>query len=196
VRVPDYKRAVAVLALLSSGCASPIVLDSSFVDPARPPTAENTRIASRPHCRLVVEALFDARTHLGALGKVGNRPVKWPTDFEHWMHSVLQGLNHRGIDTSFAGPEAAGSGLSATVTLRTAWVSTIETSKTATVVMHVQLRRGSQPLAQHDYRGSRTAVNWASAEAEVRRLIDHAFAQALDKLAADVRAECPAPAVS
>jgi hypothetical protein len=192
VRVPDYKRAVAVLALLSSGCASPIVLDSSFVDPARPPTAENTRIASRPHCRLVVEALFDARTHLGALGKVGNRPVKGPTDFEHWMRSVLEGLNHRGIDTSFAGPEAAGSGLSATVTLRTAWVSTIETSKTATVVMHVQLRRGSQPLVQHDYRGSRTAVNWASAEAEVRRLIDHAFAQALDKLAADVRAECPA----
>jgi hypothetical protein len=195
--VPNYKLATALLALLSSGCASPIVLDGAFIDPARPLAAENTRNASRPQCRLVVDALVDARAQQGALGKVGNRPVKGPTDFEHWMRSVLEGLNHRGIDTSFAGPEAAGSGLSASVALRTAWVSTIETSKTATVVMHVQLRRGSQPLAQHDYRGSQTAVNWASAEAEVRRLIEHAFAQALDKLAADVRrAECPGPAVS
>jgi hypothetical protein len=190
VRVPNYTPAVVLCALLSSGCASPIVLDGSFSDPGRPQAVESSRNAASPHCRLIVDSLVDARTQRGALGKVGNRTVRGPVDFERWLRNVLEGLNQRGVDTSFAVPAAAGSGLSANVALRTVWVSAIETSKTATVVMRVQLRRGSQPFAPRDYRGSHTGINWASTESEVRGLIERAFAQALDELAADVRAEC------
>lgn len=138
----------------------------------------------------VVE-IVDDRTDPSVLGAVAGRTVRAPADMHAWMRSVIGGLDRSGIAVEFDDQEAAGpSELVAKAELKTAWVSSATTAKTASVVLSLRYFRAGELIKAADYRGSISAPNWGSTQDEIQRMIDRAFDQVLSQAAADIRAAC------
>ncbi len=190
-------RSVSVSMLLAlSGCAAPppYTLTGSFADPdTSPASAPRVRAArTATPCPLQIGRVSDLRTQPGILGNVAGRTVRAPESVEAWLHNVLgAGLASRGITPHFdRRPEGVADPLMADVALRTAWVSDLHTSKSATAVLNLRLKRGEALLGERDYRGADTVMNWASGDGELQRMVDRAFGRALDQIAVDLRAAC------
>jgi hypothetical protein len=185
-----------VLAATLLGCASqsPYRLTGSFADPdTSPANAPRSRAAKNaPPCPLQIGVVSDLRMQPGILGNVGGRTVRAPESVEAWLNNVLgAGLASRGITPYFdRRPEGVTDPLTADVALRLAWVSDLHTSKTATAVLNLRLKRGESVLREHDYRGMDTVMNWSSGDGELQRMVDRAFGRALDQMATDLRAAC------
>jgi len=187
--------AVLVAAALG-GCASqpPYTLTGSFADPdtstANAPRVRASKDAA--HCPLQIDRIADLRTDPGILGNVAGRTVRAPESVDAWLHNVLgAGLASRGVTPHFdRRPQGVADPLTADVALRTAWVSDIHTSKSATAVLNLRLKRGEALLGERDYRGADTVLNWSSGDGELQRMVDRAFGRALDQIARDVRAAC------
>jgi hypothetical protein len=148
-------------------------------------------------CTLIVDAIADLRSDPMVLGSVASRPVRAPADVNAWLQSVVQGFESRGINVSFdSNPTGEADPLVASLSLRLAWVDEIHISKTATTLWHMRLRRGERQLADADYRGADTVMNWSSGDAELQRMVDRALGKSLDLMAADVRGACAARTVA
>jgi hypothetical protein len=185
-------------ALVLSACISPVpmTISESFSNPATDPSSATIhlpRSSATPSCTLIVATITDARTDPALLGNVAGRPVRGPTNANAWLHNVIEGLQTRGIDASFdVNPRAEAMPLVADLTLRLAWVSDLHTSKNATTLWHMTLRRGDRSLGAFDYRGADTSLNWSSGDGELQRMVDRALGRALDAMAADVHSACGA----
>lgn len=184
----------AAAALLGCATQPPYTLTGSFADP-------DTTTASAPRfhlaknalpCPLQIGIVSDLRTAPGILGNVAGRTVRAPESVEAWLNNVLgAGLASRGIKPHFDRlPDGTADPLTADVALRLAWVSDLHTSKSATTVLNLRLKRGQSLLREHDYRGMDTVMNWSSGDGELQRMVDRAFGRALDQMAADVRTAC------
>jgi hypothetical protein len=186
----------ALVAAAICGCASqpPYTLTGSFADPdTSGANAPRTRVAKNAAaCPLLIGRVADLRAQSGVLGTVAGRTVRAPGNVDAWLNNVLgAGLASRGVTPYFdRRPEGVANPLTADVGLRLAWVSDIHTSKNATTVLNLRLKRGETVLAEHDYRGADTVMNWASGDGELQRMVDRAFGRALDQMAADLRAAC------
>ncbi|HET9472904.1 MAG TPA: hypothetical protein VFO82_03370 [Steroidobacteraceae bacterium] len=190
--------AATLVALLAAACAlEPMTLAGAFSNPEtqlpnepRPPRARTPAA----NCTLIVDAIYDTRSEPKLLGTVAGRPVYAPTDVKAWLHNVVAGLGTRGVavdfDTNTAQQTAP---LVATLTLRTAWVSELHTSKATNTVWQMRLRRGETLIEESNIRGADTVMNWSSGDGELQRMVDRAFGRALDQIAARVRAACDAP---
>ena len=187
---------VPLAAALLAGCVSPVplTLSESFSDPAtRPVDAPHPprRAPNAPPCVAIVDRLADVRTDPGLLGNVAGRPVRAPENVDSWLTNVMSGLGSRGIAVSFdSNPAHAADPLMTSVTLKLAWVSDLHTSKNATTLLHVRVKRGDNVVTERDYRGADTAINWSSGDGELQRMVDRSFGRALDQIAVDLRAAC------
>lgn len=166
-----------------------MVVRTTFADPTGRSALANT--LQHP-CRIYVVELTDGR-HASVLGVVGSRTLRSPDDTEAWLRSMMSGLDARGFAVTFneATPMEPGV-ISISVALRTAWIATISTSRTANVVLHVRAWRAGSPVIDSDYRGALTTVNWFETASEWQGAVNHAFAKALDIMAPDLRRLCPA----
>jgi len=189
---------VPVAAAWLMGCVSPVplTLSESFSDPTtRPVDAPHPpkRPPNAPPCAAIVDRLADVRPDPGLLGNVAGRPVRAPENVDSWLTNVMSGLGSRGIVVSFdSNPTRAVDPLMTSVTLKLAWVSDLHTSKNATTLLHVRVKRGDRVVTERDYRGADTAINWSSGDGELQRMVDRSFGRALDQIAVDLRAACDA----
>jgi hypothetical protein len=176
----------SVWATLMAAC-SPMTASTTYT-----PRVASPAPLPKPSCRLRVVEIVDARMDPSVLGNVGGRTVHAPMDAQAWMRSVIGGLDHSGIAVEFAEQDPAWSGLIARAELKTAWVSSATTAKTASVVLTLRYFRAGELLKAADYRGSISATNWGSTQDEIQRMIDRAFDQVLSQAAVDIHAVCPA----
>ena len=190
--------AAALVSLLAAACAmEPMTLTGTFSNPdtllpnaPRPPKAR-TPAAS---CALIVDAIYDTRSEPKLLGTVAGRSVYAPADVNAWLHNVVAGLETRGVAVSFdTNTSQQAAPLVASLTLRTAWVSELHTSKATNTVWQMRLRRGETLIEESNFRGADTVMNWSSGDGELQRMVDRAFGRALDQIAVKVRAACGAP---
>lgn len=190
--------ALALAAAALGGCAAPpaMTISEAFSNPgvrATPVATQGAAAVAQSRCALVVDVVKDQRSDPTMLGSVANRPVRAPANADAWMRNVVAALQSRGIDVSFnATPDRQANVLVASLSLRTAWVSEISTSKTATTLWSMRLKRGDKEVKAADYRGVDTAMNWASGDGELQRMVDRAMGSALDSMAVDVKAACAA----
>lgn len=178
------------LMLVVAGCA-PMTASTAYT----PRVAMSTAVARVP-CTLRVVKVIDDRMDPTVLGNVGGRTVKGPTDAQAWLHSVIGGLRNTGITVEFGEAETTPTDLSAKAELKTAWVSSAATAKTASVVLNVQYFRSGSMIKSADYRGSISTPNWSSGQYEIQSMIDRALDQALSQAAADTLAACSAAVTS
>jgi hypothetical protein len=170
-------------------------LKESFSNPdlvhteAAPP---RKRVVNGATCALIVENIEDERSEARILGNVAGRTVQAPGNVQAWLRNVVAGLGSRGLALAFnSEPAGDATPLVASLKLRMAWVSDIHTSKTATTLWHLQLRKGEHALVDADFRGSDTVMNWSSSDGELQRMVDRAFARSLDLMALAVLQHCP-----
>lgn len=186
-------RITAVIAALASVCAcvpktavnvSGTYQERVAVRPASP--------SARATCTVEIDQVADTRTDPEVLGVVLGRAVKGPTDTQAWLHSVLGGLNSRAVHVVFsgAGEPALADALHLSVELRTAWVTTTSSNKTANIVLRVQLAAPDAPASERSVRGSQSTINWNASDSELKTLVDEAFGKALDQLADVIRPMC------
>ena len=182
---------ISLLALVS-GCVppAPMTIRSDFV-PTRGVTPMG-RGSRAQGCALFVNSLSDDRREPAILGNVAGRAIRAPEDSDAWLHTILQQLQTRGVRVVFGDPpkDSAGS-LAASVHFKSAWVSNIETSKTGTAVMQIMYVSHDGSTWDRSYRGSQTAMNWASGAGEMQSLFERVLNQVLDQIGADVRSVCP-----
>jgi hypothetical protein len=116
-----------------------------------------------------------------------------------WVDEALGGLS---APAWFAARgEAPGSPAALTLRPRIlkAYVDSLAVTKTAVVVLEVDLAGPSGPAETRRYRGQHASMNWASGEDEVRNGLHAAMADAAQKLSAEVdawltRGQAPGPA--
>jgi hypothetical protein len=192
--------AAALVSLLTAACAmDPMTLAGSFSNPdTQLPNEPRPARAKVPaaSCALIVDAIYDARSDPKVLGTVAGRPVYAPAEVNAWLHNVVAGLGTRGVAVSFDTNTTQDTApLVASLTLRTAWVSELHTSKATNTVWQMRLRRGETLIEETNIRGADTVMNWSSGDGELQRMVDRAFGRALDQIAVKVRAACNAPKV-
>lgn len=141
-------------------------------------------------CRVRIVALRDARTDPETMGVLLDRAVKSPPDRDAWLKSIAGGLTARDIDVRF--DEDDEKALAISLTLRTAWLSLLKSTKQASVVFRLEPGDAYSGKAARDYRASITATNWIGSRSEIQGMIDRAIAASLDQLAADLRQACGA----
>jgi hypothetical protein len=207
---------LAGAALSAASCATPPPVDvsSTFVD--RVPAATQAKAQAKAKvqaqakaqpkdgakgeasataavfsCHVAIAEAADMRREPQLLGIVGGRAVNAPDDTTAWLTSILGGLQARGVGVAFdKDATPTGDVVVARVNLRSAWLTSVSTNKVANVVLHVRAERAGAPVIERDYRGSLTGVNWSSGEGELRRLVDDAFADALNDMAVDFHTLC------
>ena len=169
---------------LSESFSNPDIVSPNSPRPKKPGANDSS-------CALAIDAIADERSDPRMLGSVASRPVHAPENVNAWLHNVLGGLGTRGVKVTFdAVPTGAASPLVASMTLRIAWVSEIHTSKNATTLWHMRLRAGENVVADADFRGADTVLNWSSGDAELQHMVDRAFGRSLDLMAIEVRKRC------
>jgi hypothetical protein len=187
--------AAALVLMLTAACAvEPLKLTGAFSNPETlPSNAPRPARAKAPEssCALIVDGIYDTRGEPKLLGNVAGRPVHAPADVNAWLRNVIAGFGTRGVTVSFdTNPTQQAAPLIASLTLRTAWVSELHTSKAANTVWQMRLRRGETLIEETNFRGADTVMNWSSGDGELQRMIDRALGRALDQMAVKVRAAC------
>ena len=180
--------AIAALAVAVAGCTDPITAKPTYVAADRPESGAGPAASG---CRLRVTQITDSRLDPTTIGSVAGRMVRGPADSRAWIESALASLKTGGIEMSFpADVSPSSAGLSASVTLVTAWVSSAATSKIASIVLNVRYAANGTALKQVNYRGSVSTLNWMSSDVEVQGMIDDAMAQILATMGTDLKAIC------
>lgn len=169
-----------------AGCVS-----STPVTVTSPAVRSDTHRPDTVACPLRVVEIVDDRMDPQVLGQVGPRTVRAPADSDAWLRGVLSALPQFGVAVGFGEQAAAPArAIDARAELKTAWVASVTTAKTASVVLNVQYLRSGVLLKTADYRGSVSRANWNSGTGEIQGMLDDAFAQVLQQVTSDVRALC------
>ena len=164
----------------------PVQLEASFDDP-KPEDPKPTA----PTCAVSFVETVDERRSPETLGVIGKRAVRAPENVRLWMQAVLAGLNARGVRTGFNDPARDSAALSARFRLQTAWIAQNVQTYDANVVVTLEARDSSGSEINRSYRGraSRTTY-WSAGAGVMQKAVDGAFADALDDIAADLKALC------
>ena len=102
-----------------------------------------------------------------------------------------RGLGARGFAVTFDPERApAATEITATISLRSVWLTAIETNKAGTVVMRLHAERPGRTPIDKDFRGALTNMNWASTRDELTNLTNAAFAASLDQMAPELWTLC------
>lgn len=182
--------AAALLPPAAAAASSPVILSAQFTPPGflwrLMPHDKGQGAGS---CRVRIAEVRDARADTTAMGDIGGRPIR-ATDNAAWIRSGLETLN-RDQSIAFGGaPDASDLVLSAE--LLKAYMISLTSDKSTTLVLRVRYARDGVPETQHIYRSSDSGWNWSSGEAETQSQFDTALAELVAQIDADVRAKCAA----
>lgn len=179
------------LCALLAACASsaPVTLDTRYRPVAQrdPQPALGARpkavpVAAAPAaCAFHVASFEDKRPSGATLGHIAGRAV-FLDDIQAWVRSGLATL------PGYAdAPTPASIGLE--VELVKAYLQSLTTAKTATVVMRVAYPGAAAAPVQ--YRGTNTSVNWNSSDSEAREAMNLALGDVLARMRTDLGKHCP-----
>ncbi len=141
-------------------------------------------------CTVNFAEIVDERRSPDLVGVIERRAVRAPADVQAWMRAVLGGLIARGVDVRFDSAAAPGT-IPARFTLQTAWMQSTVSTYSASVVVRLQAEGSAGAAIDRSYRGrvARTSY-WSGGTATLQSAVDGAFADALDAMAADLKAAC------
>lgn len=178
---------VAAATLVACANTTPVALSNGYLE-----RGSHVPAASSAACTVLVEQITDNRSDPTVLGVVLGRAVKSPPDAKAWLRNVLQGLNSRGVAVAFEGDAniPANAAVRLAVELRIAWLTNTSSNKTANIVLHVRGSDSDGHAIDDSLRGSRSTIDWSASDDELKKLIDEAFAVALDQLAQKVKSDC------
>lgn len=190
------RRACASLVVLGLAAASPA---SAAPKPAQLTPTFKDRDASRADarrtpfgCTIHFAEIVDGRRSPEMVGVIERRAVRAPTDVQAWMRAVLGGLAARGVNPRFDAAAAPGVP-SARFTLQTAWIQSTVVTYSASVVVRLRVEGAAGSAIDRSYRGrvARTAY-WSGGVDTLQSAVDGAFADALNKMAVDLKSLCNA----
>jgi hypothetical protein len=190
---------VAALALTAPvpafAAPAPAQLTATFKDRDHPHFDPGAR---PPACTINFADIADARSSPDIVGVIDRRAVHAPEDVQAWMKAVLGGLVARGVGVRFEpGAAAAPDMPSARFTLQTAWIQSTVVTYSANVVVHLQAENAAGAKIDNSIRGrvARTAY-WSGGRDTLQSAVDGAFADALDKMAVELKGLCGGSAVT
>lgn len=159
-------------ALLAVGCAStPVSLGDEFLQ-EHSPTGSS--------CAFSLGILSDSRRDPSDFGSLANRKVQ-STDPLAWMRNGLKTLP--GYQDELAP-------LQVDAELLMAYTQSQATSKVVNVVARLHYRQANQQTQSRTYRGSNTAINWASSESEIQSAFNNALNKLLLQIEPELSARC------
>lgn len=166
----------------------PVQLEASFDDPKPEDPSPKETV---PSCAVSFAETVDERRSPETLGVIGKRAVRAPDNVSLWMKAVLSGLSARGVHARFGNPAAGQNPPTALFRLQTAWIAQNVQTYDANVVVKLEARNASGQEVDRTYRGraSRTTY-WSAGSGVMQKAVDGAFADALDDMAADLKALC------
>ena len=185
-----------------SGCENtPITLKPQFTPPMGwlQPARRGAAKAPVAVCRIGLAAIRDSRLDPGSMGSIAYRTLRMP-DSAVWFRAGFLALNRDPRLKLSEGRENAD--LVMEVEVVKAYVMSITSSKTATVIFRVRYSRQGTPLDEQIYRGDNVNWNWNSGEGESQSALDGTMADALRQIDRDALVRCartwapPAPPVA
>lgn len=186
---PGRSGACTLALMALAGCATePIVVRGSHVAQDTHSRPSVRPAIEPPRCVVHIRSLSDSRSDPAFLGTVAGRAVLSPGQGAEWIATKLTtGLERHRVRVTFEPPTGLRWISLAEARLISAWVASLSTSMNGTVVLAVRAEAGADETI---YRGADTAMNWASGEGEINRLMDRSFDEMLAKLAVDLRELC------
>jgi len=170
-----------------AACTDPVNATNDFA----PPRPSSVAIAPElKGCKLAVGEIKDARADPATIGFIGARPVRGPGNPQAWIGNVLSSLKAYGLDVEYPASDVLPSELVAKATLVTAWVSSVATAKTGSVVVNVRFSRGDAIVKEANYRGAESSVDWWGSDAEIQGMIDDALTQIVEAISRDLATLC------
>jgi hypothetical protein len=176
----------------ASAAPAPARLTATFKDRDGPRVDPGARL---PACTINFADIADSRSSPDIVGVIDRRAIHAPDDFQAWMKAVLGGLFARGVGIRFEpGAPAAPELPSARFTLQTAWIQSTVVTYSANVVIRLEAENIAGAKIDDSIRGrvARTAY-WSGGRDTFQSAVDGAFADALDKMAVELKTICAAP---
>ena len=173
-----------------SGCENtPITLKPQFTPPMGwlQPARRGAAKAPVAVCRIGLAAIRDSRLDPGSMGSIAYRTLRMP-DSAAWFRAGFLALNRDPRLKLSEGMQNAD--LVMDVEVVKAYVMSITSSKTATVIFRVRYSRQGTPLDEQIYRGDNVNWNWNSGEGESQSALDGTMAEALKQIDRDALLRC------
>jgi hypothetical protein len=173
----------------------PHVMNATWAEPeTEKPEPGRTLPPPKPAtCKLAIMGVSDTRDPAGYMGNWFDQPFHPPADRIAWIKSMAQGLATRGMDLKFTESGSAPAGYApVTLELKTAWIDSSNGGFQALVKLRIASQDPARPYDKV-YRGSfwRT-VFMATVGGRSNDALNGAVADALDGIADDANAFCPA----
>jgi uncharacterized lipoprotein YajG len=174
------KAALAALLLsLVIGCSAPVQM--SLRDSAPAPVVKKADATRQP---VVFAPLVDQRPDFQreSAGSVGGREIT-AKEAAHWIDRSLQKLSGRHFKPGRPDDPAA---WQITPRLRQLYAASVRVSKSANIVIELEIRPpGGEPVTRI-IRGRITAVNWWNSADEIEAAVGDALKDCLQRMSADI----------
>ena len=187
-------RAGIGIALLAAyplvGCVGPVPVNVPLkldVD-AGPRAAPDERrpVERGDTCAVFLADVRDDKTNLGRLGRTAVEGA----DTEGWVAEAIKASATASVVTFVVSPSAGAKNTTLNVTLLKAYVSTIITTKAATVALRIRFRHDDRDLGEVLYRGNSNGAFWGAGKGEAISALNDALREALVPLRRDILARC------
>jgi hypothetical protein len=188
----------ALVVFAMYGCApaptvEPIEYRFSQVDFANNRSTSLAPETAKPRCNLIVHSIVDKRhgkDGFGALSYVDSYAESVP----RWVRDGLAALSQAHYRVSFdeTGSPAPRQGqfLVIDVEILKAYLHTVVTAKSATLVLSVNYRPAGRPGQVRIYRSQKASVNWTASASEVEAAMNMAMTAILADIADDIALKC------
>ena len=146
-------------------------------------------VDASPPCPVHLVDVRDTRVDPDALGMMGLRAVR-TADSAAWLQAGLATLKQDGR-LRYA-DDAKDATFDLRIELVKAYVMTMNTQKTANVVLRASYSRDGKPLDAQIARGRDTGANWVNGDDEAQGALDRALAAAVVEIDSDIVTRCRA----
>lgn len=172
--------ALVCLGLVMAGCGTPARLDLTQATPA---LEQKAPAVNAP--LIHVAPAQDLRLNREDLGIVGGRPFSG-SDLPAWINQTMVRLGTEKFRVTTAQTPPQDVALQIHPRLIKAYVDSITTSKTAVIVIEVDIVRPDGTTLTRHFRGQDAGANWSSGEGEVIESLRRALARCGTKMRAEI----------
>lgn len=199
---------VGVAAVLLSACSTDPITISSTSAPLLPPPSGQVMVLPEPapqgspsiepivdgsRCAVHLTDVIDVRPDPNDFGMVGQRSVRSP-DSVAWLRAALSTLQQE-ARLRFVDDDRRAE-ITIRIELVKAYIMTMNTQKTANVVLRARYSRNGTAIDTQIARGRDTGVNWANGSDEVRGALNRALSAAVSELGNAIVIRCRASRIS
>ena len=181
---------VSFFAITVGGCVSytPVHVPMNFDDNDR---YEATDTSSATPCKIYVAEIEDKRRNKKNLGRASTSTV-YTKDIIDWIGQGLVSLGggRYKVVIQKENSEPVVPDYKISVFLKKAYIHSLSTSKSATLVLAVNYSQEGDDIKSSLYRGSDTSINWSSSQNEIHGAFNAAFIDLLDDLDKDLIELC------